>query len=62
MMTIRPIRGKEDYAAAQARVDELWGAPAGTPEGDELEALALLVGKYEDEHFPMPPSDPIGAA
>jgi HTH-type transcriptional regulator/antitoxin HigA len=61
MMTIQPIRSKEDYAAALARVDELWGAPEGSPEGDELEVLALLVGKYEDEHFPMPPSNPIDA-
>ncbi|MOA31656.1 hypothetical protein D3C78_1528250 [compost metagenome] len=23
--------------------------------------LAVLVGKYEDEHYPLPPSDPIEA-
>ena len=37
------------------------GAEVGTPEGDELEVLALLIGKYEDEQFPMPPSNPIEA-
>lgn len=42
-----------------ARIDELWGAERGTAEGDELGVLALVVGKYEDEHYPMPPSNPI---
>lgn len=44
-----------------ARIDELWGAERGTAEGDELGVLALVVGKYEDEHYPMPPSNPIEA-
>lgn len=60
-MNIRSIRNEEDYTAAMARIDELWGAESGTAEGDELEVLALLVGKYEDEHYPMPPSNPIEA-
>lgn len=60
-MSIKPIRTEDDYTAAMARIDELWGAQIGTPEGEELEVLALLVGKYEDEHYPMPPSDPIEA-
>lgn len=58
-MHIKPIRTEQDYTASMARIDELWGAEIGTPEGDELEVLALLVSKYEDEHAPMPPSDPI---
>lgn len=60
-MNIKPIRNEEDLAIAMARLDELWGAPIGTPEGDELEILALLIEKYEDEHHPLPPSDPIEA-
>lgn len=60
-MNIKPIRTEDDYAVAMARVDELWGAEVGTPEGDELEVLALLIGKYEDERFPMPLSNPIEA-
>ncbi len=61
MMNIKPIRNAKDYALAMARIDELWGAECDTAEGDELEVLALLVGKYEDEHYPMPPSSPIEA-
>ncbi|MNZ14590.1 Antitoxin HigA [compost metagenome] len=60
-MNIKPIRTEDDYTAAMARIDELWGAEIGTPDGDELEVLALLIGKYEDERYPMPPSDPIEA-
>ena len=60
-MYLKLIRTEEDLAAAFARMDELWGAAVGTPEGDELEVLALLIEKYEDDHYPMPPSDPIEA-
>ena len=37
------------------------GAEIDSPDGDELEILALLIEKYEEQHFPMPPSDPIEA-
>ncbi|MCY1442324.1 Antitoxin HigA [compost metagenome] len=60
-MDIKPIRNQEDLTAAFVRVEQLWGADIGSPEGDELEILALLIEKYEDEHYPMPPSDPIEA-
>lgn len=60
-MNVKPIRTEADYAAAMARIDDLWGAEIGSPAGDELEVLAVLVGKYEDEHYPLPPSDPIEA-
>ncbi|MNO56464.1 hypothetical protein D3C76_469800 [compost metagenome] len=60
-MNIKPIRSEEDLAAAFVRMEELWGAGIGTPEGDELEVLAILIEKYEDEHHPIPPSDPIEA-
>lgn len=60
-MVIKLIRTEQDLAAALTRVDQLWGAEMGTPEGDELEVLALLIEKYEDEHYPMPPSDPVEA-
>ncbi|MGL5996525.1 MAG: helix-turn-helix domain-containing protein [Pseudomonas proteolytica] len=60
-MNIKPIRTPEDLAAALTRLDQLWGAEIGSPAGDELEILALLIEKYEDEHFPMPPSDPVDA-
>ncbi|MBN6773269.1 transcriptional regulator [Pseudomonas granadensis] len=60
-MNIKPIRNPEDLTAALLRMEQLWGAEIDSPEGDELEILALLVEKYEEQQFPMPPSDPIEA-
>ncbi|MEB2652875.1 transcriptional regulator [Pseudomonas siliginis] len=60
-MNIKPIRSPEDLSAVLLRMEQLWGAEIDSPEGDELEILALLIEKYEEQHFPMPPSDPIEA-
>ena len=32
-----------------------------TEKGDELDILMLLVEKYEEEDYPIPPSDPVEA-
>lgn len=58
-MTIRPIRTAADHEAALARIEALWGADPGTPEGDELDVLADLVEHYEDRHFPVPEVEPV---
>lgn len=60
-MNIRPIRTDVDLQQALARLEQLWAAPAGTPEADELEILTILVERYEDLRYPMPASDPIEA-
>jgi HTH-type transcriptional regulator / antitoxin HigA len=60
-MKNKPIRTDGDLAAAFALLEQLWGAQIGSPEGDGLEELAALIEKYEDEHYPMPPSDPVEA-
>ncbi|NVZ19801.1 helix-turn-helix domain-containing protein [Pseudomonas costantinii] len=60
-MNIKPIHSPEDLTAALARVEQIWGADIGSPEGDELEILAILIEKYEAEHYQMPPSDPVEA-
>src|SRR3954465_13249171 len=58
---VKPIRTKKDYEAALKEVERLWGAKAGTREGDRLDVLATLVDAYEAEHYPMDPPDPIEA-
>lgn len=60
-MDIKPIRTEQDYDTAMERVGQLWGASVGSPEGDELEVLSILVERYEQEHYPIPPSDPVEA-
>ncbi len=63
MILTHPIRSKREYDAAQERVAELIArrAKKGTPLGDELEMLGLLITVYDDEHFPLGPSDPVAA-
>ena len=61
MKDLRPIRNETDYEAALEEVERLWGARAGTPEGDRLDILATLLDAYENEHYPMDPPDPIEA-
>ena len=43
------------------RLQVLFNAKKGTPEGDELEVLGILIEKYENEHFPVGLPDPIEA-
>ncbi|MCA8404570.1 transcriptional regulator [Burkholderia cenocepacia] len=62
-MNIHPIRTEANYEAALKAVSalvDLDPAP-GTPQGDELEILAILVERYEAEHFPMVAPNPIDA-
>lgn len=58
---LKPIRTKADYRRALAEVERLWGAKAGTPEGDRLDILATLIDAYEGEHYPIDPPDPVEA-
>ncbi|MDQ3021177.1 MAG: transcriptional regulator [Bacteroidota bacterium] len=60
-MKIKPIRNKKDYEKALLRIDELWGCKKNSSEGDEFEILLTLVERFEDEHYPIPPPDPLEA-
>ena len=60
-MNIRLIHNDDDLTAAFERLEILWGAEIGTLEGDELDVLAMLIERYENEHYPIGPSDPIEA-
>ena len=60
-MRIKPIRTKKDHERALKRIDDLWGCKKNSPEGDEFEILLTLTEKYEDEHYPIPPPDPLEA-
>jgi HTH-type transcriptional regulator/antitoxin HigA len=61
MVNLKPIHTEADYQDAMSALGELWGAPEGTPESDQLDILATLIEKYEEQHFPMDLPDPIDA-
>lgn len=60
-MEIKPIKTEDDYDAALAEVEALWGAKADTPEGDKLDVLITLIEAYEAKHHPIAPPDPVEA-
>jgi HTH-type transcriptional regulator / antitoxin HigA len=60
-MEIKPIRSEADYDAALRRIEEVWDAPQGSADADELDILATLVDAYERAHYPIDLPDPIEA-
>ena len=60
-MEIKPIKSQKDYEDSLERLEMIFDATKGTPEGDELEILGLLIDTYEKEHFPMELPDPVEA-
>jgi HTH-type transcriptional regulator/antitoxin HigA len=60
-MQIRPIKTKADHRAALKEIERLMDAKPGTTAGDRLEVLTTLVDRYESEHEPIEPPDPIEA-
>jgi len=58
---ITPIHDDADYQQAVAEIRRLWGAKPGTPNGDRIEVLMVLVNAYENEHHAVGLPDPIEA-
>jgi len=60
-MELKILKTEEEFELALERLNEIFDAEPETPEGDEAEILALIIEKYEDEHYPVYPPDPIEA-
>ena len=62
-MLLKPIKNEKDYDKALDRVDELMelNPKLGTQESDELEILAMLIEKYEEQEWAISEPDPIEA-
>lgn len=43
------LKNESDYEKASERIDEIYGAKAGTPEKKELDELLKAVKNYEDD-------------
>lgn len=54
------LRDEGEYAAAQARVDELLRLEldAGSAEWEELRFLSVLIEEFEGEHYPIESASP----
>ena len=55
---LQPILTEAEYQRALARLYALFDSEPGTPQGDELAALADVVAAYEDIHCPIPDPPP----
>lgn len=61
MANVQLIKTEADYEAALARISHLMDAEAGTPAGNELEHLAIVIEAYEGQYHPIELPDPIAA-
>ena len=60
-MQIRPVKTRADHRAALKELERLMDARPGTPAGDRLEVLTTLIERYESQHEPIEPPNPIDA-
>ena len=60
-MEIKPIKSEKDYNRALERLEDIFDAKKGSPEGDELEVLGILIEQYENANFPIGLPDPVEA-
>ena len=50
----RPVRTEREYEAVKRKLLELEGSDSPSPEQEEIaELLAILIEKYEDQHYPL---------
>lgn len=60
-MKLKLIKTKKDYRDALNRLELIFDSKLGTPEGDELEVLGMLIEQYESKVSPIDLPDPIEA-
>jgi HTH-type transcriptional regulator/antitoxin HigA len=60
-MVTKVIKTDKEYQAALSRLEEIFDSKKDSKNADELELLALLIEKYEDEISPIDLPDPIEA-
>lgn len=54
-MIMQVINTEGQYQAALIEASRLWGAAEKTPDGDYLDALLVLIERYEAAHYPIAP-------
>src|SRR5271157_3659306 len=61
MSHLKVIKTEAEYSAAIKRFEALLGAKPGQPGYDDRDVLAVLIERYEEEHFPIDMPDPVEA-
>ncbi len=61
LMAAGLIKTENDYQASLARLEEIFFAEPGTPDGDEAELLTVLIQRYEKQNYPMDLPGPVDA-
>ena len=61
MSHLKVIKTEAEYSAAIERFEALLGAQPGQPGYDERDILAVLIERYEEDHFPIDMPDPVEA-
>jgi HTH-type transcriptional regulator/antitoxin HigA len=57
-MKLKEIKNKIEYTEALKRLEVIQDAKANTPDGDELEQLAVLIQNYELKYDSLPEPTP----
>lgn len=62
-MDVRPIRTEADYDWALKEIERYFDQEPepGTEAADRFDVLAALIERYEAEHWPIEPPDPVEA-
>jgi HTH-type transcriptional regulator/antitoxin HigA len=60
---IRPLRSEREYEKALDEIERYFDnePKRGTEEADRFDLLALVIGDYENKHWPIDPPDPVEA-
>jgi len=60
-MKWKVLKTESDYTKATDRLMKIFHAEPGTPKGDEMELLMVLVKDYDDKHYPITLPEPLEA-
>lgn len=50
---LKPIHTEEEYQKGIQKMAQMWDAAPGTPEGDQLELLSIILDDYERNYHPV---------
>jgi HTH-type transcriptional regulator/antitoxin HigA len=60
-MNWKVLKTEQDYSTATNRLMDIFHAEQGTPDGDEMELLMVLVKDYDDKHYVIAQPNPLEA-